>query len=572
MTVKVNTVLEFFQKHKKVLIIALASVVIIATIVGAIAGVILPKEGRIAKGVSVGGVKLGGVTVEEARKLIDISGFYDGSFTISCRDEKITVQATDVELDVDEGKSALKAYEVGHSGSFGKRLLESVKLLTVGIDIPPSPILNTDILDMYIYYMGVELNGERQAARVEYISDALLSVYPPSRGQDSNVEQARATVLNALQNFGMNIDIPIELSVKEPEKMTVEDVYLLTRSEAVDATYAIEGKELIITDEVVGKEVDRGEIEQKLAMLNAGEPITLNVTQIVPQITAAGLKSDLFSTELASYTSKYSTATTNRAFNVARAADSVNGTILLPGEVFSYNSAIGNPSLANGYKVASVYENGKQTEGVGGGVCQVSSTIYSAVLYANLEIVERRSHSLTVGYVPKGQDATVSYGTLDFKFKNNTVKPIKVVVSAKGGICRAYIYGSKPDVARKVELSHSILSQSNPTDNITYNNDLDEGTRKVTSKGKTGYVVDSVRRVFENGVEVKSEKLTRSTYKMVPNEVTVGTKLAATPTPAPASTEEPVTTSKPVEATPAPLDEPIDIPDEMPVEEDIITE
>ena len=93
----------------------------------------------------------------------------------------------------------------------------------------------------------------------------------------------------------------------------------------------------------------------------------------------------------------------------------------MPGDTFSYNGTIGNPSLANGSKVASVFENGKTAQGVGGGVCQVSSTLYSAVLYADLEVVERRSHSMTVSYVPKGQDATVVYGGQDFKFRNITI-------------------------------------------------------------------------------------------------------------------------------------------------------
>ena len=112
----------------------------------------------------------------------------------------------------------------------------------------------------------------------------------------------------------------------------------------------------------------------------------------------------------------------------------------MPGDTFSYNETIGDTTIENGYKVASVYENGKTSTGVGGGICQVSSTLYSAVLYADLKVVERRNHSLTVGYVPKGQDATVSYGSIDFKFANNTDYPIKISSAANGGTVTAVSY------------------------------------------------------------------------------------------------------------------------------------
>ena len=161
----------------------------------------------------------------------------------------------------------------------------------------------------------------------------------------------------------------------------------------------------------------------------------------------------------------------------------------------------------------------------------MSSTIYSAVLYANLEIVERRNHSLTVAYVPKGQDATVAYGAIDFKFKNNTDRPVRIDALASGGKCTVRIIGTQTNPGQSVSIENVVVATTEPTVNETNDSEMLEGTRKVTSSGKTGYVVDSTRIVSENGQVVKTEKLGRSTYKMVPTEVSVGTKPAPTPTP-----------------------------------------
>ena len=198
----------------------------------------------------------------------------------------------------------------------------------------------------------------------------------------------------------------------------------------------------------------------------------------------------------------------------------------MPGDTFSYNGTIGNPSLANGYKVASVFENGKTTQGVGGGVCQVSSTLYCAVLYADLSVVERHNHSLTVGYVPNGQDATVAYGSLDFKFKNNTEYPIKINSVVNGRKLSISIIGAKYSPERKIEITNKTVSTIVPTETEIPDPSLPVGTRKISATGKKGYVVDTYKTVYENGVKKSTNKITRSTYKMVPTEVLVGSGTA----------------------------------------------
>ena len=163
----------------------------------------------------------------------------------------------------------------------------------------------------------------------------------------------------------------------------------------------------------------------------------------------------------------------------------------------------------------------------------------SAVLYADLKVVERRNHSLTVAYAPKGQDATVSYGAIDFRFQNNMNYPVKVVASTGGGKVTVSIVGTKRDVERTVKITHAVVQTTEPTTKETPDPNLPEGTKKVTSAGRAGYVVDTYKTVIENGQEISSGKITRSTYKMVPTEVAVGTKANEYVAPSPAPTDPP---------------------------------
>lgn len=526
-----NKFIGFFMSHKKVSIAVLSVLaVFLCAFIWAYAQ--LPKDDKIAHGIIMEGTNLGGMTVEEAQKALSDSSFYSGkNFVISCGSESSEVSGDDIGLCTDVSASALDAYAVGRKGGFFRNLAECAKLAFSSLKLNPVPTVDEEAADAILYDLGVRVNGEMQDARIVSETDSAVTLAPPTAGQGKDVSKARTQMLSELRlgNFG---EISLSMPKTDPGKLTAEQVYAVVYREAADASYKLEGKDLYIVDEVVGMDADKSEISQKLSAFNSGEEIELSVTKLIPEKTVETLREGLFASELASYSSTYSAAATARASNVARAAESVNGTILLPGETFSYNSVIGNPSLANGYKVAPIFENGKSSEGVGGGVCQVSSTLYSAVLYANLEIVERRNHSLTVAYVPKGQDATVSYGSIDFKFKNNTDHPVRVDAQAKGGKCTVRIIGTKTVPGETVKIEHNVVATTEPTVTETNDPELDAGTKKVTSAGKAGYVVDSVRIVSQNGNVVKTEKLGRSTYKMVPTEVSVGTKPLPTPAPA----------------------------------------
>jgi len=226
--------------------------------------------------------------------------------------------------------------------------------------------------------------------------------------------------------------------------------------------------------------------------------------------------------EITHYVTRYNVNELNRTHNLTKAAIGINGSIILPGEVFSFNRTVGQRTMETGYKDAMVIVNGKFEPGLGGGICQVSSTLYNACLLAGLEIVERHNHNLTVAYVPIGQDATVSYGTQDFKFKNNTTSPIYVRVVAVGGYLTVTIYGDT-NFKQKIEISN-IIDQSTPFETVTLaDKTLQPGESKLDHNGQNGFVVRSFRIFYDsNGEKAKSESLGRSVYKPLNKTILAG--------------------------------------------------
>ena len=244
---------------------------------------------------------------------------------------------------------------------------------------------------------------------------------------------------------------------------------------------------------VVGVGVDPEEAQAILDQTGPGETCTIPVIYIQPDLTEA---------EQYLYRDRLSTVTTpldgvyTRSFNVALAASSCNGAVVMPGEVFSYLGTIGNPSTANGYKMSTGYANGETVDMVGGGICQVSSSIYYCTVYANLEIVSRAAHAFTTGYIPNGLDATVYYPSLDYKFRNNTDYPIKIVAGVSGNYLTVTFYGTKTDDSYVTTQRYT--TSTTPWETVYQPDEsIPLGTTKVKTTPYTGYEVDVYRCVYD---------------------------------------------------------------------------
>ena len=251
----------------------------------------------------------------------------------------------------------------------------------------------------------------------------------------------------------------------------------------------------------------------------ASYSIPVTITQ--PTITEAVLRERLFRDTLARTATNLNEGNAPRTNNVRLAAKAINGTILNPGDVFSYNTVVGERTQARGYQEAHAYSGGKIIDEFGGGVCQPSSTLYMAVLRADLEVVERHNHSFTVSYTPLGEDATVDYGNLDFRFANNTAYPIKILAEQTDGQMIMTIIGTKTS-DKTVATRTEVLETYKPETVEKQDSSLAAGETQVETSGITGYSTRTYKVITENRktTEVLANK---STYSKRDEVVSVGT-------------------------------------------------
>lgn len=338
---------------------------------------------------------------------------------------------------------------------------------------------------------------------------------------------ARHRAIKALAEEPVNIDVTFNLDEAVAETMMTTLAESL-KSEAKNASIKRENGQFVITDGAEGVKVDvPASVAQLVEYFNetweyTGEE-TFEVTAAVaePEITREMLSK--IQNKLGTFTTSF-TAGNNRAKNISVAAGNINGTVLLPGEEMSASTSMGKRTAENGYREAGAYLNGEVVDSLGGGVCQVSTTLYGAVLRAELEVTERHGHSMIVNYVKPSADAAISDGYKDLKFKNNTNAPIYIEGYTSGGSITFNIYGEEYRAAdRKVEYESKTLSTTAATNKFEVNSGAALGVSKKSS-GHDGKKAELWKVVYENGKEVSRTKVNSTSYMMSSTVYTVGTK------------------------------------------------
>lgn len=230
---------------------------------------------------------------------------------------------------------------------------------------------------------------------------------------------------------------------------------------------------------------------------------------------------------LGTFSTTYASSSASRANNLANGARLIDGSIVWPGEEFSTGEAMSPITAENGYSMASAYSNGQVVDSIGGGVCQVATTLYNALLLSELEIVERANHSMIVGYVEPSMDAAIAGSYKDLKFKNDTDVPVYIEASTEGRTITFTIYGheTRDLETRSIKYESKVLATIQPgAEKITEDSSLPAGYRRVTQSAHVGYRAELWKIVYENGAEVSREQVNSSTYAAEPAYVTVGTK------------------------------------------------
>ena len=296
---------------------------------------------------------------------------------------------------------------------------------------------------------------------------------------------------------------------------------------AVNSSITMKDNQIVYTLEAIGQGIDREALVETILNTDplSGKTISIPIHDLEPTITQEMLQSKFVLR--GSYTTSFSDSTKNRKYNIRFGAEKINGIILKPGDVFSANDTLGTRTRKNGWKNAGAYESGEVVQQAGGGVCQLSSTLYNAALYADMEIVERRNHSMPVHYVDRGRDATItSVGNIiDFKFRNNTSSDVIIMAYTDGNILHMEIYGVpfETDEYDRIEIRTKQRGSVSIKTVYEYDDSKPASYSKTITKGSKGYTVQTYKDYYLGQTLVKTDDLGISKYTMFPKKVLVGT-------------------------------------------------
>ncbi len=297
----------------------------------------------------------------------------------------------------------------------------------------------------------------------------------------------------------------------QPVALDLDAVYAAVHTEKTDAYYDKELQEVIPA--VRGVTFDVAYAKEQFAPVAAGESIDIRLTIDEPEVTDLDFEAIAYPDLLSSRMTKMSTAKDARANNIKLAAAAINGTVVKPGEVFSFNGVVGQRTTAKGYGEAPAYISGEIVDTVGGGICQVSSTLYWCTLKAELEVVMRYNHRWAVTYIENGFDATVSWPNLDYQFRNNQEYPILIKAWVDGNELNVEFHGTKTN-DHKVVLQLERIGKNEYS--TTYKEDptLKPGEEKVESKGSDGPIVQTYMYVYDGNDNLLYKKaIAKSSYK-----------------------------------------------------------
>ena len=324
------------------------------------------------------------------------------------------------------------------------------------INIEPYLSLDNDALRKNLEEISANL-PDKMIENSYYIEKNNLIITKGKEGKQINIDEMVGLIQNEIYNLNFN-NTPIEIQTitTYPSEVNLEAIHQEIYKEAKDAYYTQNPYKVHPSENGLDFKISMEEAQNLLA--NAQDTCTIPLKVTYPKISTNMVGSEAFPNLLSTFSTNYNANQTNRTTNLRLAANKINGTVLMPGQTFSYNKVVGNRTTAAGYKEAGTYVNGQIVDGVGGGICQITTTLYNAVLYANLDIVQRTNHQFIPSYSTASRDATVVYGAIDFQFKNNREYPIKIYCSVSGGVAKCNIFGVKTANDYEVQLTSRITS------------------------------------------------------------------------------------------------------------------
>ncbi|MFD3157768.1 VanW family protein [Haloimpatiens sp. FM7330] len=347
-----------------------------------------------------------------------------------------------------------------------------------------------------------------------------------SYGKDKEVKEKYNLIKKPKpQNFELKFNYDgkyIETLIKQMEKDINKNPLNASVSKA-----QVESEQFKVTSGKNGQALNSEKLKKDITSVINGElggdaKVTAEIKVVEPKATTEELKK--LNKKIVTFSTGYKTSSYERSTNIELATKAINGVLLMPGDTFSFNEIVGQRTEQRGYKNAHVIIGTKVVDGIGGGICQVSSTLYNAVLRANMSSVQRMHHTFPSSYVNKGADATVSYPAPDYKFKNTLKYPVYIEAYAKDKtiICNVYSNSSLSNI--KYDIISDVYETVQPKTNYVYDSSLPKGQQVIDTPAKVGYRVKVYRVASQNGKEISRKLLYKDYYKPVNGVIRKGTK------------------------------------------------
>ncbi len=444
----------------------------------------------ITNGIYINNIDISHLTKEEAK--LKLTNYYSDIFandiTLTHNDYTTYIKTSEINLSADIDSAVDYAFGYGKNSNIFKDNFQVFSAMINGVNIMPNINFDEEALTKILNNISSEL-PDAVIQSGYYIENNKLIITKGSDGSVIDIDSTTKKIKEKLADLSyLNEIIEIDAIAKSPEKIDIDKIYNEVHKDAKDAYFTPDPHVVYPSENGLDFKIS---IEEAKNLVKTSEKeCTIPLKVVYPKITTNMIGEEAFPDLLATYSTSYATSNTNRTTNLKLAAQKINGYVLLPGETFSYNNVVGERTISAGYKEAGMYQNGQVVDGVGGGVCQISTTLFNAVLFSNLEIVELYNHQFIPSYATAGRDATVVYGVKDFKFKNTRNYAIKLTCSVEKGRATFNIRGVKQDNEYEVNVYANVTSKtSSYIKSVTY------------------------RTLKQNGKTIKTEKIMNATYK-----------------------------------------------------------
>ncbi|MHC1684277.1 MAG: VanW family protein [Clostridiaceae bacterium] len=429
---------------------------------------------------------------------------------------------------------------IGGFGFYNYARYEKVKRYE-GLVYPKVSLNNVDLSEK----TKDELRQEVENLASNHLTDTNIQIQAPEKQYDLKLEDLKVTynideTVEKIFNYGKDLSNSEKLQlINNPKEVNfnldaiydenvlnsfVDNVVKETNRPAENASVSVSESKIQHKSHKIGYTVDRETFKSDIInILQNGteEPLKVAVSEESPKVTNEQL-SDI-NAKVSSYSTNFTKSPNpNREHNIKLAAKKINGVVLLPDEMFSFNSIVGSTSEKEGYKKAPTIVQNKIVDGFGGGICQVSSTLYSAILHANVKAVERTNHNLPVAYIPLGLDATIAEGSVDYKFKNTLGYPMYIESLIQGGNVIFNIYSNSELTQKTYKARNELYATFEPKTVEEYDESMAAGTKKVAIYPAQGHKVRVYLDTIENGNVTNTELISDNHYYPIDKVIKIG--------------------------------------------------